>query len=80
MLDWIQSTSYAVWVRESWGWPFALTLHAFGNAIVVGLVFIICLRVLGLSPPLARLPAPFIYDGRDAGGGSAVAPQPCVLP
>ena len=38
VLDWIQSTSYAVWVRESWGWPFALTLHAFGNAIVVGLV------------------------------------------
>jgi hypothetical protein len=48
VLDYLQSTDYATWVRESWGWPFALTLHAFGNAIVVGLVFIICLRVLGL--------------------------------
>ena len=48
MLDWIQNTEYATWVRESWGWPFALTLHAFGNAMVVGLSFIICLRVLGL--------------------------------
>ena len=48
MLDWIQNTPYAVWVRESWGWPFALTLHAFGNAMVVGLIFIICLRMLGL--------------------------------
>lgn len=48
MLDWIQSTEYATWVRESWGWPFALTFHAFGNAIVVGLIFIITLRLFGL--------------------------------
>ncbi|HEX3483837.1 MAG TPA: hypothetical protein VHT51_02185 [Micropepsaceae bacterium] len=48
MLDWIQNTAYATWVRESWGWPFALTLHAFGNAIVVGLSLIIFLRILGL--------------------------------
>jgi len=48
VLDAIQSTPYATWVRESWGWPFALTFHAFGNAIVVGLIFIICLRLLGL--------------------------------
>ena len=48
MLEWLTNTPYAVWVRESWGWPFALTLHAFGNAMVVGLIFIICLRMLGL--------------------------------
>ena len=48
MLEWLTNTQYAVWVRESWGWPFALTLHAFGNAMVVGLIFIICLRILGL--------------------------------
>ena len=48
MLEWLTNTQYAVWVRESWGWPFALTLHAFGNAMVVGLIFIICLRMLGL--------------------------------
>ena len=48
MLDWIQNTEYATWVRESWGWPYALTFHAFGNAIVVGLFFIIAMRLFGL--------------------------------
>ena len=47
MFGWLEQTSYAAWVRESWGWPFALTLHAFGNAIVIGLIFIISLRLLG---------------------------------
>jgi hypothetical protein len=67
MLEWLQNTDYATWVRESWGWPYALTLHAFGNAIVVGLMFIICLRVLGLFrtipyTSLNRL-IPFIWAG-----------------
>jgi len=48
VLDAIQNTAYATWVRESWGWPFALTFHAFGNAIVVGLIFIIAMRLFGL--------------------------------
>jgi hypothetical protein len=48
VLDWLTNTQYAVWVRESWGWPFALTLHAFGNAAVVGLIIIIALRLMGL--------------------------------
>lgn len=48
MLDWLESTPYADWVRESWGWPFALTLHAFGTATVIGIIFIITLRLLGL--------------------------------
>ena len=48
MLDWLTNTDYAVWVRESWGWPFALTLHAFGNGTVIGLAFIIALRMFGL--------------------------------
>lgn len=47
MLDWIANTDYAAWVRQSWGWALALTFHAFGNAIVVGLIFIIALRMLG---------------------------------
>ena len=67
MLEWLTNTPYAVWVRESWGWPFALTLHAFGNAMVVGLIFIICLRMLGLFQTipytsLNRL-LPFIWAG-----------------
>jgi len=48
MLEWLTNTDYAVWVRESWGWPFALTFHAFGNAMVVGLIFIIAMRLVGL--------------------------------
>ena len=67
MLDWIQRTDYATWVRESWGWPFALTIHAFGNALVVGLTFIICMRVLGLfrTIPYTSLPRllPIIWTG-----------------
>ena len=48
MFDLIQNSAYGIWVRESWGWPLALTLHAFGTAIVVGLIFIIGLSLIGL--------------------------------
>ena len=48
MLEWLTNTPYADWVRESWGWPLALTIHAFGTATVVGLMSIIGLRLLGL--------------------------------
>jgi hypothetical protein len=48
VLDWLAHTPYAEWVNQSWGWPFALTVHAFGTATVVGLMFIIGLRLLGL--------------------------------
>jgi hypothetical protein len=48
VFGWLESTDYSAWVRESWGWPFALTFHAFGNAVVVGLFFIIAMRLLGL--------------------------------
>ena len=48
MLEWLETTAYADWVRESWGWPLALTVHAFGTATVVGIIFIIGLRLLGL--------------------------------
>jgi hypothetical protein len=48
VLAWLEATEYADWVRESWGWPLALTIHAFGTATVVGVTFIIALRLLGL--------------------------------
>ena len=48
MLEWLSQTPYAVWVQQSWGWALALTFHAFGNAVIVGLIFIITLRLLGL--------------------------------
>ena len=36
MLEWLAHTPYAEWVNQSWGWPLALTVHAFGTATVVG--------------------------------------------
>ena len=48
MLDWMANSAYAMWVNQASGWPIALTLHAFGTATVVGLSFIIALRLLGL--------------------------------
>ena len=49
LLESLGMTEYAAWVRESlWGWPLSLTFHAFGNAIVVGLIFIIGLRFVGV--------------------------------
>ena len=36
--DWLAQTPYVQWVQESWGWPVALTLHAFGTATIVGLM------------------------------------------
>ena len=48
MLEWLAHTPYAEWVNQSWGWPLALTVHAFGTATVVGLIFIIGLRLAGL--------------------------------
>src|ERR1700726_1864254 len=48
MLEALSNTDYASWVRESlWGWPMSLTVHAFGNGAVIGLSFIIALRLLG---------------------------------
>jgi hypothetical protein len=45
----LESSQFSAWVRgELWGWPLALTLHAFGTALVIGFIFIICLRLLGL--------------------------------
>src|SRR5262245_14110702 len=48
MLDWFAQTPLAIWVSQSDGWPLALTIQAFGSALMVGLFFIIGLRVLGV--------------------------------
>ncbi len=63
----LQDSAYATWVREGWGWAIALTVHAFGNATVVGLILIIGLRLFGLfrTIPLSSIRAffPFIWTG-----------------
>src|SRR5258708_18896832 len=48
----LAGSPYAMWVDESWGWPLALTIHALGMAVVVGLMFIIGLRLLGAFPAI----------------------------
>jgi hypothetical protein len=47
VLEAIANSAYAQWVNQSWGWPLALTVHAFGTAVVLGFMFIIGLRLLG---------------------------------
>jgi hypothetical protein len=47
-LDWLANSPYATWVNEGGGWPIALTIHAFGVAIVIGFMAIIGLRLTGL--------------------------------
>ncbi|HEY6259264.1 MAG TPA: hypothetical protein VIY51_26090 [Xanthobacteraceae bacterium] len=47
MIEWLATSPYAEWVDESWGWPLALTIHALGMAVVVGLMAIIGLRMFG---------------------------------
>jgi hypothetical protein len=50
VLAWLEGTQFSTWVRGDslWGWPFVLTLHVLGTAVVIGFVFIISLRLLGL--------------------------------
>jgi hypothetical protein len=46
----LESSPFSVWERSDslWGWPFTLTVHTLGTALVIGLIFIINLRLLGL--------------------------------
>jgi len=48
LLSWLATSPYATWVNEGGGWPIALTIHAFGMAIVVGFMVVISLRLMGL--------------------------------
>lgn len=48
-MEWLEASALAEWVRTSFiGYPLALTLHSFGMAIMVGLIFIVDLRLLGM--------------------------------
>ena len=81
MLNWLETTSYAEWAGQSWGWALALTIHAFGTATVVGLTFIIGLRLFGLfgTIPYTSMNklVPFIWrTGRDQSVAKANGSQP----
>ena len=70
MIDAIQNSAYAVWVRESpsiWAYTTILSLHAMGLAIIVGINTIVALRLLGFVPdiPINKLRQlyPWMYVG-----------------
>jgi hypothetical protein len=51
ILAWLESSGLGVAVRESlWLYPLAISCHAIGMGIVVGLVTMISLRVLSFAP------------------------------
>lgn len=48
MFEWLENTSVAIWVGESlWAYPFMLSLHVIGLAIVVGILSMIDFKLLG---------------------------------
>jgi hypothetical protein len=70
MIEAIENSGYAVWVRESpsiFAYTTILSLHAIGLAIIVGIHTLIALRLLGFVPgiplqPLRKL-FPWMYLG-----------------
>jgi len=48
MFEWLENTSVAIWVGESlWGYPFMLSMHVIGLAIVVGILSMLDFKLLG---------------------------------
>jgi hypothetical protein len=59
-LNWLESTAYAQWILISIpGWPLMLTIHAVGLAMILGVVFALNLRMLGL---FRTIPYTALYD------------------
>ena len=47
-MEWLESTALAEWVRTSLvGYPLVLTVHSIGMAIMIGLVWVVDLRLVG---------------------------------
>jgi len=54
MLYWIEESAIALWGGESlWGYPFLLSLHVVGLAVIVGLTLMLDLRLLGFFEALS---------------------------
>jgi hypothetical protein len=80
MIDAIENSAYAVWVRESpsiWAYTTILSLHAMGLAIIVGINTIVALRLLGYVPeiPVAKLRKlyPWMYLGFTVNAASGLS-------
>ena len=70
MMEAIENSAYAVWVRESpsiFAYTTVLSLHAIGLAIIVGINYLVAFRLLGFvqAIPLAPLRKlfPWMYLG-----------------
>jgi hypothetical protein len=70
MIEAIENSAYATWVRESpsiFAYTSILSLHAIGLAIIVGLNTLVALRLLGFVPDLPLPPLrklfPWMYLG-----------------
>lgn len=49
MVNWIESTAYVQWVLAgAWGYPIMLVMHAIGLAMILGVMFLVNLRLLGI--------------------------------
>lgn len=71
MWEWLENTPVAIWVGESlWAYPFWLSLHAVGLAIVVGIFAMRDLRLVGLFQGLS--PAAFLALSRFAWTGFVI--------
>ena len=47
-MEWLEASAFAEWVRTSFvAYPMLLTLHSIGMAVMVGLVFVVSLRLVG---------------------------------
>lgn len=75
-LGWLENTPIGLWVDISpWAYPFLLTVHGLGMAVVVGLTVVIALRILGFPAkvPLgayrALLPILLVAFGFNAASG-----------
>ncbi len=52
-LTWLEDLTYSQWIVSGLtGWPLMLSMHAVGIAIVVGVVFVLNLRLFGLFRPI----------------------------
>jgi hypothetical protein len=59
MMEAIENSAYAVWVRESpsiFAYTSILSLHAIGLAIIVGINYLIAFRLLGFVPAIQLAP------------------------
>lgn len=65
---WIEESALSIWVSGSYiGFPLSLSLHALGMAFLVGVQFLVALRILGVadkvSPVLLQRFYPLMWGG-----------------